>query len=75
MNLRSKDRQQMNRGVVYKINLAENNLSGQREMFMRLMGQKVNINGKEFKVKGIEAYAAGIDYTHEAIGLLVDENN
>lgn len=62
------------RGIVFTIDLEENNIPRLRKEFNRaLMGKEVIIEGKNYLVKGIEAFATGEGYIHTTIGLLIKE--
>lgn len=58
-------------GKMYTINLQENGFTGLRSEFNKLKGELVTIDGNNFKVLGIEAYATGEEYIHSSIVLNV----
>lgn len=56
--------------LVFYIDLKYNGISPLREDW-DFVGNTININGKEYKCIGVEAFAAGSGYLHSKIGLLV----
>jgi hypothetical protein len=61
------------RGPVYTIDLEENNLPPYRKEWIKLLNESVEIDGKIWKVIGIESFPMGHEYAHQQIALLVKE--
>ena len=77
MNIRTTGKEYISSlGVLYSVNLKDNNIGSLRSEFNKLLGQKVTLddNNEEVVIKGIEAFATHDAYNHQFIGILIKSN-
>jgi len=62
------------RGTAFVVNLEAQGLMNKRSKIYELfMGKEIEVDGKNYTVKGIEAFMTGLDYEMKTTAFLVKE--